>query len=179
MTKSNCVNNVYLLLGSNIDRERNLPEAVRLLAESVELVAVSPVYETAPVGLTEQPAFFNAAAHIRTPLSPPQIKQAIIHPIEQTLKRVRQADKNAPRTIDLDIILFNNAVLDYNHHHIPDPDLLRFAHVAVPLANLAPTLRHPETDEPLMDIAQRLLAAAAIPLISHPEVSLPHPQPGQ
>ncbi len=96
MTKSNCVNNVYLLLGSNIDRERNLPEAVRLLAESVELVAVSPVYETAPVGLTEQPAFFNAAAHIRTPLSPPQIKQAIIHPIEQTLKRVRQADKTPP-----------------------------------------------------------------------------------
>ena len=75
------MNDVYLILGSNIDREWNLPQAVRLLQEMCELVAVSPVYESAPVGLTEQPPFFNAAAPIHTPLSPLAIKQTIIQTI--------------------------------------------------------------------------------------------------
>lgn len=150
------MNDVYLLLGSNIERERNLPEAIRLLRERVEVVGVSSVYETAPVGLTEQPPFFNAAAHIRTPLSPSAIKQEIIAPIEQQLKRVRQADKNAPRTIDIDIVLFNQEICEYDGRHLPDPDLLHFAHLAVPLAELAPDLTHPETGERLADIAAYL-----------------------
>lgn len=166
------MNEVYLLLGSNINREYNLPEAVRLLHMMTEVVAVSTVYETAPVGLTEQPAFFNAAAHIRTPLSPLAIKQTIIDVIEQKLQRVRQADKNAPRTIDLDIVLFNQAVLEYDGRHIPDPDLLLFPHVAVPLAELAPALRHPETGIALQEIAERLVAAAAQPLILRPDIQL-------
>lgn len=168
------MNDVYLILGSNIDRERNLPQAVRLLQAMCELVAVSPVYESAPVGLTEQPAFFNAAAHIRTPLSPSAIKQVIIEVIEQQLNRVRLADKNAPRTIDLDIVLFNREILTYDGRAIPDPDLLRFAYVAVPMADLAPDLRHPETGEPLKEIANRLVAAADNPpLIPRPDISLP------
>lgn len=167
------MNDVYLLLGSNIDRERNLPRAIHLLQEMSELVAVSPVYETAPVGLTEQPPFFNAAAHIRTPLSPSAIKQAIIQVIEKQLNRVRQTDKNAPRTIDIDIVLFNQEILTYDGRHVPDPDLLLFAHVAVPIANLAPNLLHPETGEPLQQIAKRLLAAADTPpLIPRPDITL-------
>lgn len=165
------MNDVYLLLGSNIDRERNLPEAVRLLCQMTDVVAVSTVYETAPVGLTAQPSFFNAAAHIRTSLSPSAIKQMIIQPIEHTLKRVRLPDKNAPRTIDLDIVLYNLEILEYDGRHIPDPDLLLFSHVAVPVAELAPTLRHPETGATLKEIAEGLIAAA--PLIPRPNIQLP------
>lgn len=156
------MNNVYLILGSNIDKERNLPEAMRLLREKATVVAVSGVYETAPVGLVEQPLFWNTAVLIHTPLSPAEIKVDILSPIERQLKRVRQADKNAPRTIDLDIVLFNDVVQDYDpgdgrFRPIPDPDLLKFAHVAVPVAELTPNLPHPVTGEPLQAIARRLV----------------------
>ena len=155
------MNNVYLILGSNIKKEQNLPAAVTRLRQMVEVAAVSSLYETVPVGLKEQPNFWNAAVHIQTSLSATQLKTQVLAPIEQELKRVRQADKNAPRTIDLDIVLFNDEVFDYdggdgNSRHIPDPDLLKFAHVAVPIAELAPKMLHPETAESLPAIAQRL-----------------------
>ncbi len=156
------MNIVYLILGSNIDKERNLPEAVRLLREKATVVAVSGIYETAPVGLVEQPLFWNTAVLIHTTLSPAEIKVQLLGNIERQLKRVRQADKNAPRTIDLDIVLFNDVVQDYDpgdgrFRPIPDPDLLKFAHVAVPVAELAPNLSHPVTGEPLQAIANRLV----------------------
>ena len=152
------MNDVFLLLGSNIEKERNLPAAVRLLAKMVDLKAVSPVYESAPVGLLEQPPFFNAVVRIQTRHDAVTIKREIIGRIERELKRVRQADKNAPRTIDADIVLFNDEVFEYDGRHVPDPDLLKFPHVAVPLADLAPEMTHPETGEPLAEIAARLLA---------------------
>ncbi len=149
-------NDVYLLLGSNINKAHNLQRSIRLLRRRCEVVAVSPVYETAPVGRLNQPSFFNAVVHIRTPQRPEGIKETIIDPIEAALGRRRTADKNAPRTIDLDIILFNDAILDFDGRHIPDPDLARFPHVAVPLADLAPDLDHPETGETIATLATRL-----------------------
>ena len=72
---------------------------------------------------------------------------------------MRTADKNAPRTIDADMILFNDEVFDLDEtHHIPDPELLEFPHIAVPVAELAPDMTHPETGEKLSDIAARLAA---------------------
>ena len=150
------MNTVYLLLGSNIDKETNLPRAIALLQTWAEVTAVSPTYETPPVGLLGQESFYNAVVCLRTPLRPAAIKRELIGRLEQTLHRVRQADKNAPRTIDADILLFNDEVLEYDGRLIPDPDLLRFAHAAVPLAALAPTLPHPQTGEPMADIAARL-----------------------
>ena len=156
------MNNVYLILGSNIDKEANLPEAVRLLREMTAVLQVSAVYETAPVGLVQQPVFWNTAVLIHTPLSPGEIKVDILSSIERRLQRVRQSDKNAPRTIDLDIVLFNDVVQDYDpgdgrFRPIPDPDLLQYPHIAVPIAELAPNLPHPVTGEPLQTIANRLV----------------------
>ena len=161
MPNSVRMNNVYLILGSNIEKERNLPTAVALLRDMAKVVAVSTVYESVPVGLKEQPDFWNMAVHLQTALSASQLKTQVLAAIEQSLKRVRLADKNAPRTIDLDIVLFNDEVFDYDGgdgrlRHVPDPDLLKFAHVAVPIAELAPKMLHPETAEPLQSIAQRL-----------------------
>lgn len=166
------MNEVYLILGSNIEKERNLPTAVSLLREMVNVIAVSSVYETVPVGLKDQANFWNTAVHMQTPLTATQLKQQVLSLIEQRLKRVRQADKNAPRTIDLDIVLFNEDVFEYDggdgrSRHIPDPDLLKFAHVASPIAELAPEMLHPETAESLPSIAQRLYNPAylwAIPV---------------
>ena len=156
------LNQVVIALGSNIEKERNLPWAIELLRELCVVTAVSPIYETEPVGLLNQPRFWNAAVLIETDLSASEIKQQIIGPIETKLKRVRQADKNAPRTIDADIVLFNDAVFEYDggdgrSRPIPDPDLSKFAHIAVPVADLLPDFPHPETGEPLGELAKRLL----------------------
>lgn len=148
-------------LGSNVDKERNMPAAVTLIGERCRLLAVSPVYETLPMGLRDQGNFFNAAVLVETERSPGELKEEVLDWLETKLGRVRQNDKNAPRTIDADLTLYNDAILDYTGHHVPDPDLLRFAHVAVPVADLLPDARHPETGERLPELAERLAARAA------------------
>jgi 2-amino-4-hydroxy-6-hydroxymethyldihydropteridine diphosphokinase len=147
---------VLIALGSNLEPEANMRRAVRRLAARVHLVAVSPVYETKPVGETDQPTFLNAAALIETDCGASQLKREVLEAIERELGRVRTADKNAPRTIDLDITLFGDQVLDVSSRHIPDPDLLKYPHVAVPAADVAPTYRHPETGQALSEIADEM-----------------------
>ncbi|MEZ4516517.1 MAG: 2-amino-4-hydroxy-6-hydroxymethyldihydropteridine diphosphokinase [Chloroflexota bacterium] len=169
-------------LGSNIDKEENLPEAVALLVKSGEVTAVSSVYETIPVGLSEQPTFLNAAVILHTDQTPAQLKRGILSDIERRLKRVRQTDKNAPRTIDLDITWYDDSVHNYigpdgQPRHIPDPDLLHFAHIAVPLAELLPEgTVHPETGEPIQVLADRLLETTSVNeprgLWSRPDIDL-------
>jgi len=163
------VNRVFIALGSNIDSEHNMREAVRRLSLYCRLLAVSPVYETAPVGNMEQPNFLNAAALIETDLTAAELKARVLRVIEQDMGRVRTDDKNAPRTIDLDIALFGNQVLDLGPRHIPDPDILRYPHMAIPLADLASTLRHPEDGRTLQEIAQSLPVGG---LVARPDVVL-------
>ena len=145
-----------IAMGSNIEPESNLPRAVQLLSERTELVEVSPVYETAPVGKEDQANFLNAAVVLRTPHSAAVLKREVLSQIEQTLGRVRTEDKNAPRTLDLDIALFDYQTLEVGSRHIPDPDLLEYAHLAVPLADVAPFYVHPETGQALREIADSL-----------------------
>ncbi len=178
------MNQVVIALGSNIEKERNLPLALELLREMCTVTAVSPIYETEPVGLLNQPHFWNAAVLIQTDLTASEIKQQIIGTIETKLKRVRQADKNAPRTIDADIVLFNDDVFEYDggdgrSRPVPDPDLSKFPHVAVPVADLLPGFPHPQTGEPLGQLAERLLAEVVreygrSPLSRLPDANNPH-----
>lgn len=178
------MNRVVILLGSNIDKETNLPEAVRLLLAGGGVTAVSSVYESIPVGLREQANFFNAAVCLMTTQGAAELKLGLLSDIERRLKRVRLADKNAPRTIDCDIVLFNAECFDYpgsdgKMRRVPDPDLLRFAHAAMPVAELASALPHPETKEPLGVMARRLYEAALYdgrPAIwRRPDIHLPQP----
>lgn len=148
-------------LGSNVDKEKNMPLAVAHIRERCHLLAVSPVYETLPMGLHDQGNFFNAAVLVETERSPDELKEEVLDWLEQRLGRVRQADKNAPRTIDADLTLYGDSALEYKGHHVPDPDLLRFAHVAVPVADLLPNAIHPETGEALAHLAKRLAERAA------------------
>jgi 2-amino-4-hydroxy-6-hydroxymethyldihydropteridine diphosphokinase len=149
---------VYVSLGSNIEPEKNLAAAVRLLREKSTVLAVSHVYRTPPQGFTEQADFLNMAVKLTTPLSPADFKREVLEFIERELKRVRDPkNKNAPRTIDLDISLWGGEVFEYGSKswRVPDKDILRFAHVAIPLAELAPDYVHPETSETLAEIASR------------------------
>jgi 2-amino-4-hydroxy-6-hydroxymethyldihydropteridine diphosphokinase len=153
-------NRVVVVLGSNIQPEHNIRMAVALLRQLCQVRAVSPVYETVPAGLAKGPNFLNAAALLETELDARRLKEEVLARIEQELQRQRLADKNAPRTIDADIALFNDDVFELGHRHIPDPDLLRYPHVAVPAADVLPEWRHPETGETLATIATRLVAEA-------------------
>lgn len=148
------LNTAYLSLGSNIEPEENMVAAVKLLAGMTRLVAVSPVWETQPIGLTNQPNFLNAAAVVETELNATTFVEQVTHKIEQNLGRVRQANKNAPRTIDIDLILFSHQIFKMNHRHIPSPELLERPFVVIPLAAIAPNIRHPETGQTLQDIAE-------------------------
>jgi 2-amino-4-hydroxy-6-hydroxymethyldihydropteridine diphosphokinase len=160
---------VFIALGSNINSEYNMREAVQRLSLRCRLLTVSPVYETAPVGKTDQPNFLNAAALIETDLTAAELKTQVLQVIEQELGRVRTKDKNAPRTIDLDIVLFGDQVLDVGPRHIPDPDISKYPYIAVPLADVAPEQRHPETGQTLQEIAQSLPASG---LVRRPDVVL-------
>jgi len=171
------MNRAFVLLGSNIEREKNLPAAVQLLRRRCHIRKVSSVYETVPVGLEEQPCFWNAAVMLETEMTASQLKSEVLAEIERDLCRVRTEDPNAPRTIDVDITLFNRDSFDLDAtHHIPDPDLLKYPHIAVPIAEVAPKMKHPETYEQMQDIACRLLQEAKEkgepPLRKHPEVRL-------
>lgn len=164
-------NIAYLSLGSNIEPEVNIKLAVAMLAERTELIAVSSVWETRPVGMINQPNFLNAAAIVRTQLTASQLKQKVLRPIEQKLGRVRQANKNGPRPIDIDIILFNRQVIKLGGRHIPDAEVLERPFVAIPLAEIAPDYIHPVTDQRLTDIASSFNVTKK-DMSPRPEISL-------
>ncbi len=158
---------VYVALGSNIEPERNLAAAVRLLHERCTVLAVSSAYRTAPQGFTEQADFLNMAVRLTTPLSPITLKHNVLDVIERQLGRRRDpSNKNTPRTIDLDIALWGNAVFEYGEKpwRVPDRDILRFPHVAIPLAELAPEYVHPETGQTLAEIAAQFDREGIIPV---------------
>lgn len=152
---------VFVSLGSNIAPEQNLSEAVALLREHCAVLTVSSAYQTVPYGFSEQPDFLNMAVKLHTEHNPACFKQEVLTWIEQQLGRVRDPlNKNAPRTIDLDISLWGSHQLSYGHKpwQVPDPDILRFIHVAAPLAELAPDLVYPGSHATLAEIADRLAA---------------------
>ena len=164
---------VYLVLGSNVDSTRNYPAAVRLLEKLGEVAAASPVYETEPVGMPGAERFLNGAVLLRTDLTPADLKARLRNEIEHALGRVRtQGDGWAPRTIDVDIALWDDMVGEIGARHVPDPDILRHLHVARPLADLAPDLVHPETGRTLAAIAGDLEAASAALPVPRPDIIL-------
>jgi 2-amino-4-hydroxy-6-hydroxymethyldihydropteridine diphosphokinase len=151
-----------ITLGSNIAPERNLPRAVALLRQNYRLTvrAVSRVYESAPVSASgeiagEQALFLNAALWVESGgyYGPLALKFQVLRFIELLLGRRRSADRFAPRPIDLDLALWGDCVLSSPHLTLPDPDILTRAHLALPLAEVAPDWPHPLTGQTLAAIA--------------------------
>ena len=139
-------NVVYVSIGSNISPEKNLTEALRRLRKYTTVLALSPVYLTEPRGDGAQGYFLNMAAKIHTHRSPLRFKTEVTDRIEAELRRVRDPkNKNAPRTIDLDISLWNRDILEFGEKpwKAQDEDIVHFAHVAIPLADIAPDYLHP------------------------------------
>ena len=131
----------YLSLGANLgNREETLREAVRRIgaAESVELTAVSSVYETEPWGKLDQPRFLNLAVAVETTLSP-EAFLALAQKIEKELGRVRH-ERWGARTIDIDVLCFEGVERNTPELTLPHPYMTERAFVLVPLAEIAPAL---------------------------------------
>src|SRR4030066_1312209 len=118
-----------LLLGSNIEPELNIPRAVSLLQENLTVLQVSSVWETASVDFC-YPNYLNLAVLVSTHLGLDQLKEQVLRPLEEQMGRVRTAARNAPRPIDLDIVLFDG--------ELKDPGLWQHVPLATPVAGLCP-----------------------------------------
>ncbi|QDT42797.1 2-amino-4-hydroxy-6-hydroxymethyldihydropteridine pyrophosphokinase [Gimesia alba] len=167
------MNQAFLALGSNISPEENLPQAVRLLEASGHILGRSSVWQSKPVGDTNQADFLNAAVLLETELAAAEICLEVIPQIERDLNRVRDPqNKNGPRTIDIDLVLFNSEQLSIEHRIIPDPDIPERVFLAVPLAELTPQFCVPGLERALAHIADELQAKNGSQLIRRDDVVL-------
>jgi 2-amino-4-hydroxy-6-hydroxymethyldihydropteridine diphosphokinase len=134
----------FLGIGSNLgDREDNLRRAVELLfaEDGIEVTAVSEIRETEPVGPVEQGPFLNGAVRIETDLGPRDLLERLLA-VEQRFGRVRE-ERWGPRTIDLDLLLYGDEILDEPGLTVPHPRLHERRFALEPLADLAPSLEIP------------------------------------
>ncbi len=135
----------YVGLGANLgEREVTIRRALALLGErpGVEILLVSTLRETAPVGFVEQPAFLNGAAMLETTLEPDELLAELLA-VELELGRERGPERNGPRTIDLDLLMYGDEIVDRPGLTVPHPRLHERAFALEPLAELDPALRIP------------------------------------
>jgi 2-amino-4-hydroxy-6-hydroxymethyldihydropteridine diphosphokinase len=148
---------VYLSLGSNLgDRAANLQSAIEKLSELGNVVAVSSFYETEPVETAPQPWFLNCAIKLDTEKMPRQLIAAILS-LEQSMGRQHRQEK-APRTIDIDILLFGSSVVELASLTIPHPRMHERRFVMEPLAEIAPDARHPVFKRTIRELRDALPA---------------------
>ena len=147
----------YIALGSNLgDRAQTLSRAVVQLGRLGRVVARSSVYETEPVGYQEQPAFLNAVVALETGLEPLDLLRALLR-IEVEMGRDRsQGTPKGPRTLDLDLLLMGDRIVEDKELTLPHPALTQRRFVMAPLAEIAPQLRHPLGGQSIAELLAQL-----------------------
>ena len=147
----------YIALGSNLgDKEKNLRRALLLLTQQgVEVVRVSSFLSTEPYGVTDQPQFLNAVACVRTRLAPLALLDVLLA-TELAMGRVRLRHWGE-RNIDLDLLLYEDVVLDMPRLRLPHPDMQNRDFVLLPLAEIAPELKHPTLQKTIYELKENLM----------------------
>lgn len=128
----------YLGLGSNIgDRAHQLQQAIRIIDQYqyIDVTSISPIYETEPVGYTDQPQFLNLCIEIETTLDPQELLKRCLE-TEEALHRVRKI-RWGPRRLDVDILLYGNEIIEEDNLIIPHPRMAERAFVLIPLNDIA------------------------------------------
>lgn len=149
------VHTVFIALGTNLgDREENLRRAREALDPAVQALSASPVYETPPWGYADQPAFLNQVVRGGTVL-PPLALLCLMKGVEVYLGR-SPGIRYGPRLIDLDLLFYDDLVLDSERLVLPHPRIPERAFVLVPLADLAPGLRHPVSGKTVAEMRAEL-----------------------
>ncbi len=151
----------YLSLGSNVgDRKAHLRDALARLGRLGRVVAVSSFYETEPVEFTRQPWFLNCAVALETSQTPRKLMTAILR-IEEEMGR-RRVQKKGPRSVDIDILMFENIVMDSKELTIPHPAMHQRRFVLEPLAEIAPELLHPVLKKTISELRDALPAGQEV-----------------
>lgn len=164
----------YIALGANLgDRRANLRAALQALEKKTRLVAVSALYETDAVTAdgSAQPPYLNAACHLETDFDPLALLH-MLQSIERDLGRPADHKRWAPRPIDLDILIYDDLVLDDDRLTIPHPRLARRPFVLVPLADIAADVPHPVLHRTIADLA-REAGTTGVRRITGPEWASP------
>jgi 2-amino-4-hydroxy-6-hydroxymethyldihydropteridine diphosphokinase len=152
---------VYLSLGSNVgDREKHLQEAIERLEALGRIISISSFYETEPVEFTRQPWFLNCAVALETAETAEQLIRTLLD-IEHEMGRQRTEAKG-PRIIDIDILLFGNEIVNSRELTIPHPAMHHRRFVLEPLAEIAPTVRHPVLRETVRELLDQLPAGQSV-----------------
>jgi 2-amino-4-hydroxy-6-hydroxymethyldihydropteridine diphosphokinase len=152
---------IYLSLGSNLaDRVQNLNTAVERLGALGKVVAISSLYETEPVGYADQPWFLNCAVKLSTEKMPKQLLSRILD-LEQKMGR-RRIQKNGPRIIDIDILLFGHSIVNTQTLVVPHPEMHNRRFVLEPLAEIAPDERHPILKRTIRELRDGLAPGPAV-----------------
>ena len=148
----------YIALGTNLgDKRRQMENALAALQQAgVTVRRVSPFIETEPYGVTDQPAFLNGVCEVETTLSPQELL-AILLKIETQQGRVRTRHWG-PRVIDLDLLLYDDRIIDEPNLQVPHPDMENRGFVLQPLAAIAPQVVHPKLGQTIERLWQALLA---------------------
>lgn len=139
------MNTVYVSIGSNIDRERHITQALDALAEQFGALGLSSIYESEAVGF-DGDAFYNLVARFETSLSVGELSQAL-REIEAANGRSRAGAKFSSRTLDIDILTYGTLTGDIDGVNLPRAEILQNAFVLLPLAELAPQVAHPVTGQ--------------------------------
>lgn len=154
----------FLALGSNIQPEKNIIDALRRLSKHVKILRISTVYRTEPLLGRPEPDFYNCVVKIETDLEPYKLKHDVFRVIEDKLGRKRTEDKYASRTIDIDIILYGNLQIARENLTVPDPEISKRPFLAVPLHEIDANLTVPGVNKPIKEIAAKFKNHKMTPL---------------
>lgn len=159
MLNDNNLHDTYLALGTNLgDKEQNIEAAIEQIKFRIgEIIALSSLYETQPVGFDSENSFLNAACHVSTKLLPLEVLQ-YIQEIEQELGRKSKSVNEiySDRIIDIDLLLFDNEIIEYPHLIVPHPHLHERDFVLRPLAEIAPDVYHPILKESILKLKNKI-----------------------
>ncbi|MBD2512407.1 2-amino-4-hydroxy-6-hydroxymethyldihydropteridine diphosphokinase [Nostoc muscorum FACHB-395] len=151
-----------IAFGSNYEAKSNLVKGLKALNQQVRILAVSPVYENPAIGEMTTPPYLNGVCLIETHWPALELHEQVLRSIENSLGRIRGESGKAQCSIDLDLVLYGKEVVSVPNLQLPAPDILRYAHVAVPLGFLVPDWIHPVTKETMAQIGNRFERQKAI-----------------